>query len=79
MTAYLLHRYGADLGIHFIYYRFGPFSRDLKYGAVVAKAFDLVVAEERPGWHKVRYVVFTSTEGYAPPNAIGSTPSSEIR
>ncbi len=67
--AYLLDRCGAEFGLAFEYYHYGPYSFELAGGLNEAQAEGAVEIEERPGRHRVPYAVIKTAE--AQPEAIG--------
>jgi uncharacterized protein YwgA len=45
--AYLLDQLGIDSGFDYVYYHYGPFSRDLENAVLDAEAFGLIKEEEK--------------------------------
>ena len=58
--AYLLDRCGANFGLPFTYYHYGPYCFDLVDGLTDALAEERMTVEERPGRHGVPYAIFRS-------------------
>ena len=77
--AYLLHRCGANFGLPFIYYHYGPYSSDLASGCLDACAEGWVEIEERPGRHGVRYAIFTLGKDARPSGRLGALPAAKAR
>ncbi len=58
--AYLLDQIGGKSDFDYVYYHYGPFSRDLENAVVDAEAFELVKQEEgRRASDGARYSIFT--------------------
>jgi uncharacterized protein YwgA len=57
-TVYLIQSKGHDFGFEFQYHNFGPFSPDVAAMADLAEDLDLIVTEEKYGFHEVPYTVF---------------------
>ena len=72
-TTYLLDRCGADFGLPFRYYRYGPYSFELVAGLNDALAEDRIEVEEKPGRHKVPYAIFRADA--AQPDTLGKLPA----
>ncbi len=70
---YLLDRCGAEFGLPFEYYRYGPYSFELVGGLNDALADERIDVEERPGRHKVPYAVFRT--GAERPKILGNLPA----
>lgn len=60
--AYLLHRCGANFGLPFVYYDYGPYSFDLAAGCANAREDGRIEIEKKPGRHGVRYAIFKTAE-----------------
>lgn len=60
--AYLLHRCGANFGLPFVYYHYGPYSFDLAAGCADAREDGRIEIDEKPGRHGVRYAIFKTAE-----------------
>ncbi|MHC2351671.1 uncharacterized protein YwgA [Sinorhizobium meliloti] len=59
--AYLLDQIGSETDFDYVYYHYGPFSRDLENAILDAEAFGLVKEEEgRRASDGARYSIFTS-------------------
>ncbi len=72
-TIYLLDRCGAEFGLPFEYYRYGPYSFEFVGGLNDALADERIEVEERPGRHKVPYAIFrTDAER---PRTLGNLPA----
>ena len=72
-VAYLLDRCGAEFGLPFEYYRYGPYSFEFVGGLNDALADERIEVEERPGRHKVPYAIFrTDAER---PETLGNLPA----
>ena len=76
---YLLHRCGANFGLPFIYYHYGPYSSDLASGCLDALADKRIKIEERPGRHRVRYAIFTLGKDARPSGRLGALSAAEAR
>ena len=77
--AYLLDRCGANLGLRFTYYHYGPYCPDLAGGLHYALAEGWIDIEERPGRHSVPYAIFRSGEGIEPPARLGGLDAKTAR
>jgi len=79
--AYLLHRCGANLGLRFTYYYYGPYCFELAAGVNDARAEGWVDIEERTGRHGVPYAIFRSVAGSDsdPPDCLGELPADQAR
>ncbi len=73
---YLLDRCGAEFGLPFEYYRYGPYSFELVGGLNDALAEERIEVEEKPGRHKVPYAVFR-TEAEQP-KTLGNLPAERV-
>ena len=72
-TIYLLDRCGAEFGLPFEYYRYGPYSFEFVGGLNDALADERIEVEEKPGRHKVPYAIFrTDAER---PRTLGNLPA----
>ena len=60
--AYLLHRCGANLGLPFVYYDYGPYSFGLAAGCADTIEDGRIEIERRPGRHGIRYTIFRTSE-----------------
>lgn len=60
--AYLLHRCGANLGLRFVYYDYGPYSFALAAGCAEAIEERRIEVDERTGQRYNRYRVFRTGE-----------------
>lgn len=76
---YLLHRCGANFGLPFIYYHYGPYSSDLASGCLDALADKRIKIRERPGRHGVRYAIFTLGKDARPSGRLGALSADEAR
>ena len=77
--AYLLDRCGADFGLEFTYYDYGPYSFDLAAGSYDARAEGRIAVDERPGRHGVRYAIFKSGSEAEVPACLGKLPAEKAR
>lgn len=60
--AYLLEAKDLGYGVDFDYHNFGPFSAEIAFAADDAEALGWIETRERPGFHAVPYIVFSSTD-----------------
>ncbi len=67
-VAFLLEQCGMQSGLDFDYHNFGPFSADLARGAEIAVGKQLVQAIEKPGFHAVPYVEYSTS--ISPPRKV---------
>lgn len=76
--AYLLHCCGANLGLRFVYYHYGPFSFELAEGCLDARADARLGIAEHQGPRAV-YGIFTTDRNSRPPDGIGDLTAEQAR
>ena len=77
--AYLLHRFGGNFNLQFVYYHYGPYSFDLADGVTEARADRLIEIEEKYGRYGIPYAIFRLAGDRAEQNRIGDLSATTAR
>ena len=77
--AYLLDRCGAEFGLSFTYYYYGPYSFDLADGWEDARAEGRIEISEEPGRYGVPYSIFKLKESGGAPDSLGNMSAAAAR
>ena len=77
--AYLLDRCGAEFGLSFTYYYYGPYSFELADGWEDARAEGRIEISEEPGRYGVTYSIFKLKKSGGVPDSLGNMSADAAR
>ena len=77
--AYLLDRCGAEFGLSFTYYYYGPYSFELADGWEDARAEGRIEISEEPGRYGVPYSIFKLKRSGGAPDSLGNMSADAAR
>lgn len=75
-VTYLLDACGMKSGFEYDYHHFGPYSAEVASSADLAELIGRISSEEKPGFHSVPYVTFSTEE--SKPDRLGALTSKKI-